>query len=358
MERIKLCIIGCGKASERHLKIFNALRNEVEVVAVCDLNKDRAEFFAKELSAKPYTDFEELLRKEPVDLVDLALPSGLHGEVGKIVLQKFRKNLLIEKPIALTLRDAEKLVSLSERYGLKIVTIFQNRANLPAMRIKELIDEGHFGRLILLSARFYWRRDQTYYDSANWRGTWSQDGGALAQQGCHFVDMMTYLGGEVAEVYGQMGTYLVNIEAEDLFVGTVKFKNGALGTIEATTCARPKDIKAELVILGEKGSAILGGFSLNRLEYLALRDLLDLKIEDFKENPENPLGYAHYEYLKSAIKFFRDGTRANYLCVGADALKSLEVIVGLYESAERKKPVVIPFTPRLCRLGKKSIFRG
>lgn len=353
--KLRIAIIGCGKASEKHLRVYKALTELVEVVAVCDLNLGRAEFFAKELGAKAYTDFKEMLKKEPVDVVDLALPSGLHGEIGKIVLRGFKKHLLVEKPLALTLRDAEELINLSERYKLKLVTIFQNRANLPVQKLKEFLEKGLLGKPLLISTRFYWKRDQSYYDSADWRGTWALDGGALAQQGCHFVDMMVYLGGDVEEVYAKMGTYLSKIEAEDLLVGTLRFKNGALGTIEATTCARPKDIKAEFVVLGEKGSSILSGFSLDRLEYLALDGGVNPSLNIFDKNPENPYGFAIYQYLKSAILFFKEGALAPYLSVGEDALKSLKVILALYESAERNRPISLPFRPRYCKLGRKPL---
>lgn len=352
--KLRVAIVGCGKAAERHLKIYQALKDKVQVVAVSDVNLERAKLFAEALSAKPYSDFQEMLKKEPLDVVDLALPSGLHGSMGKIILKKFKKSLLVEKPLALTLREARELVELAERYNLKLVTIFQNRANLPVIKLKELIDGGYLGRLVLLSAKFYWSRNQKYYDSAPWRGTWAQDGGALAQQGCHFADMLTYLGGEVAEVSAMMGTFLVNIEAEDLLVGLLKFKNGALGTIEATTCARPKDIKAEVTVLGERGSAILGGFAMNRLDYLALEEVEDPEglIEGYKANPEHPLGYAHYAYFEAAIDFLRGGPKVPFLAVGEEALPSLELIIGLYEAAESKKIIKFPFRPRFCKLGK------
>lgn len=351
---LKLSIIGCGKAAERHLKIYKSLQEQVQVVAVADINSERAKFFASELSATPYSDFEEMLKKEPIDVVDLALPSGMHGKIGAIILKKYKKHLLVEKPLALTLRESYNLANLAERYNLKLVTIFQNRANRPVIKLKEFIEKNYFGKLVLLSVKFYWSRKQAYYDSAAWRGTWAQDGGALAQQGCHFADMITYLGGEIESVFAKMGTYLVNIESEDLLVGTIKFKSGALGTIEATTCARPKDIKAEVVILGEKGSAILGGFAMNTLDYLALEGVEDPSsfIEDYKSNPLHPLGYSHYTYIKSALEFFISGKRADFLAVGADALPSLQLIIGLYESAERGKEIKFPFVPKFCKLGK------
>lgn len=351
---LKIGIIGCGKAAERHLKIYKALSSEVKVVAVSDISSERANYFASELSAKAYTDFQEMLKKEAIDVVDLALPSGLHGKVGELILKKYKLHLLLEKPLALTIKEAYKLVNLAEKHNLKLVTIFQNRANLPVIKLKELLEKNYFGKLLLVSVKFYWSRTQKYYDSAAWRGTWAQDGGALAQQGCHFADIMTYLGGEIESVFAKMGTYLVNIEAEDLLVGTVKFKSGALGTIEATTCARPKDIKAEVVLLGERGSAILGGFAMNTLEYLALEGVEDVLplLEGFKNNPPHPLGYSHFSYLKASLEYFATDRRAPFLAVGDDAISSLELIVGLYESAERGKEVSFPFHPKYCKLGK------
>jgi len=355
--KLRLALVGCGKVAERHLKILKALADEVEVVGVADVNLERANLFGKELNCKAYTDFRELIKKEDPEVVDLAVPSGLHGQIGLEILGKFKKHLLVEKPLALTLREANKLVELSQKYNLKLVTIFQNRANLPVRLAKKVISEGLLGRVIHLSAQFYWCRTQNYYDSAAWRGTWEQDGGALAQQGCHFADALVYLGGEVESVFAKMGTYLVNIPTEDLLVGVIKFKNGALGTITATTAARPKDIKAEVVILGEKGSIILGGFAMEKLNHLALAEaeaLQRLNVDEFRENPPHPLGYSHFTYYQSAIKFFKDGAREDYLAIGQDAIPSLELIVGLYESAERGKEVKFPFRPLKTKLGRKN----
>ncbi|WP_022855384.1 Gfo/Idh/MocA family protein [Thermodesulfobacterium thermophilum] len=355
--KVKLAIVGCGKAAERHLKIYQALQEEVEVVAVSDVVPERAKKFAEALSAKPYTDYQEMLSKENIEVVDLCLPSGMHAEVGEIVLEKFEKHLLVEKPLALTLKDAERLVNFAQKKQLKLVTIFQNRANLPVQKLKEALSKNLLGNLVLFSAKFYWSRDQRYYDSAAWRGTWAFDGGALAQQGCHFVDMLYYLGGPIESVFAKMGTYLVNIEAEDLLVGVFKFKNGALGTIEATTCSRPKDLKAELVVLAEKGSAVLGGFAMNRLDHLAIDGVENIEdfVSGFEKNPDHPLGWSHFTYLRSAMKYFSSSEKDPWLVVGEEAIPSLEAIIGLYESAETGKEIKFPFEPIACKLGKKNL---
>ena len=355
--KLRLALVGCGKAAERHLKILKALADEVEVVGVADVNPDRANLFAKELNCRAYSDFRELIKKEDPEVVDLSVPSGLHGKIGIEILGKFKRHLLVEKPLALRLSEAKKLVELSQKYNLKLVTIFQNRANLPVRLAKRIISEGLLGKLIHLSAQFYWCRTQSYYDSAAWRGTWEYDGGALAQQGCHFADALVYLGGEVESVFAKMNTYLVNIPAEDLLVGIIKFKNGALGTITATTAARPKDIKAELVILGERGSIILGGFAMERLDHIALDDekaLERLNVDEFRKNPPHQISYSHFTYYHSAIMFFKGKPKEDYLAVGDDAIPSLQLIVGLYESAERGKEIKFPFKPLKTRLGRTN----
>ncbi len=352
--KLNVAIIGCGKAAKRHLKIYKALKDKVNVVAVSDVNLQKACSFAEEVSAKAYTNYLEMLKKEKIDVVDLCVPSGLHAAIGKEIIKEVKKPLLIEKPITLRIDEAKDLLEEAKKAGVEIITIFQNRANLPVRKAKEVIEKGLLGRLVLVSARFYWSRRQNYYDSAGWRGTWALDGGALAQQGCHFVDMLYYLGGKVKSVFAKMGTYLVDIEAEDLLVGTLKYENGALGTIEATTCARPKDIKAEITILGEKGSIILSGFAMNKLEHLKIEGEVEEETfaKGFEENPDHPLGFSHFTYLSSAVDYFLEGKEAPWLVKGKEALYSLEIIVGLYESAEKGEEISFPFVPEKCKLGQ------
>ncbi len=352
--RVKLGLIGCGKAATRHLRIFRELP-EVEVLGVSDLNPIKAQKFAEELGASWYTDWREMLERHPeIQVVDVAVPSGLHARVALPVMRDFKKHLLLEKPIALRPEEAQEMVTTAEDLDLKLVVIYQNRFNLPVKLVREALLSGYFGKPVLFSARFYWCRRQDYYDSAAWRGTWALDGGALAQQGAHHVDMLRWLGGEVESVYAQMATRLVDIEAEDILVGVIRFRNGALGTIEATTCARPKDLGAELTILGEKGSARLGGFAMNELVHLSFENggLPVDEISKLQKNPPDPLGFAHRACLKAALAYLAGGPRDERLCVGREALNSLELIQALYESAERGEAVSFPFEIKKSRLGK------
>ncbi|QJA06275.1 Gfo/Idh/MocA family oxidoreductase [Thermosulfurimonas marina] len=354
MKVVKLALIGCGKAATRHQRLFREMP-EAKVVAVSDLDPAKARAFAEALSAEPFTDWREMLARHPeVEVVDIAVPSGLHARVALSVMREFRKHVLLEKPIALLLDEAQEMVETARSLGLKLVTVYQNRFNLPVKLVREALQGGHFGKPVLFSARFYWCRRQDYYDSAAWRGTWALDGGALAQQGAHHVDMLRWLGGEVESVYAEMATRLNRLEAEDLLVGTIRFRNGALGTIEATTCARPRDLGAELVVLGEKGSARLGGFAMNELLHLEFEDGFPPPelLEAHRRNPEDPLGFAHRECLRAALRYFAGEGPDPRLCLGEEAVASLELIQALYESAERGEPVRFPFRPEKSRLGR------
>ena len=354
MRKVRIALIGCGKAATRHRRIFRELP-EAEVVAVADLNPEKARAFAEDLSAKPYTDWRKMLESHPeVEVVDIAVPSGLHARVALPVMREYGKHVLLEKPITLLLSEAREMAETARRLGLKLVTVYQNRFNLPVKLVREALLSGHFGKPVLFSARFYWCRRQDYYDSAAWRGTWALDGGALAQQGAHHVDMLRWLGGEVESVYAEMATRLSRLEAEDLLVGTIRFKNGALGTIEATTCARPRDLGAELTILGERGSARIGGFAMNEILDLAFEDGFPPTevLEAHRKNPEDPLGFAHRECLRAALRYFSGEPPDPRLCLPEEAVASLELVQALYESAERGEPVRLPFEPQKSKLGK------
>ncbi len=358
---LKLALIGCGKAARRHLALFRELP-EVELLAVADLDPGRANHFAREVGAKAYTDYREMLYRHPeVEVVDIAVPSGLHAEIALSILKDFRKSLILEKPLSLLISEAREVVRTAKELGLKVITIFQNRFNRPVIKLKEALEAGRFGKLVLASVRFYWCRRQEYYDSASWRGTWALDGGVLAQQGCHHIDMLRWLLGPVREVYALARTRLMKMEAEDVLVGTFAFENGALGTVEATTCARPRDLYAELVVLGEKGSVVLGGFALNELRYWAFEEETpedEIIRKDFASNPSDPLGYAHRACFQAVFKYLAGGTKDPRLVEGEEAIFSLELIQALYESAFSGRPVSFPLEIQYSPLGKRGSYEN
>jgi predicted dehydrogenase len=236
--------------------------------------------------------------------------------------------------------------------GVKLFVVKQNRFNVPVVKAREALVAGRFGRLILGTVRVRWCRDQAYYDQDKWRGTWAYDGGVLANQASHHVDMLEWFFGEVISVHARAITALANIEAEDTAVATLKFRNGALGIIEATTAARPRDIEGSLSILGEKGMVEIAGFAVNQIRHWCFVDELPSDkdvLEKFSVNPPNVYGFGHQAYYQHVIDCLVHQHAA--LVDGIEGRKSLELISALYESIETGEEVPLQFTPRLCRLG-------
>ena len=221
---------------------------------------------------------------------------------------------MVEKPMALKLSDAEMMISACEKNGVELFVIKQNRFNLPIVKLREAIESGRFGKLLIGSIRVRWCRTQKYYDQAEWRGTWSMDGGVLTNQASHHIDMLIWMMGEVESLNAYSATFLSKIEAEDSAVASLKFKNGAIGTIEATTAARPTDQEGSISILGEKGQVEIGGFAMNEIKIWQFDDLKDEEkrdIQKYSVNPPNVYGYGHqayYEHVMNSLE--KNGTIA------------------------------------------------
>jgi predicted dehydrogenase len=236
--------------------------------------------------------------------------------------------------------------------GVKLFVVKQNRFNVPVVKAREALEAGRFGRLVLGTVRVRWCRDQSYYAQDSWRGTWRYDGGVLTNQASHHVDMLEWFMGEVDSVHARATTALVNIEAEDTAVATLKFGNGALGIIEATTATRPKDMEGSLSVLGERGAVEIAGFAVNQIRTWQFSEPIpeDTEImEKFSVNPPNVYGFGHHAYYKHVIDCLLHGGPA--LVDGLEGRRSLELISALYESIETGREVTLRFRPTRCRLG-------
>jgi len=346
---IRLAMVGCGAISQKHV---NALQNveNVKIVAVCDMNPKLAIVVGQRLQVPSFTDPHEMAIKEKFDAFEILTPSGNHASM-ILELVKYQKHFIVEKPLALRIEDADQILQSCDANGIKIFVVQQNRYNLPVVKLKEAIDQGRFGKLVLGTIRLRWCRKQSYYDEKPWRGTWAEDGGVLTNQASHHIDMLIWLMGDVESVMAMTSTSLANIEAEDTGVAIVKFYNGALGVIEATTATRPKDLEGSISILGEKGAVEVGGFFMNQLKTWQFQDVLpeDETIwSEWSKNPDTP-AWNHGEYLKDVIKCIQENRRG--LVDGLEGRKSLELINAIYESAETGQMVPLRFRPRFCRLG-------
>ena len=264
-KNIRIVVIGCGRVAQHYKKMFDSgVVSNWNLVGFCDILSDRSEYFANHFHTRSYKSFESMLENEKPDLVLVLTPSGLHYEHTKIAFD-YGCNVLCEKPITMLPSQAEELKEIAQEKGLMYGTAFQNRLNPAIIALEKAIKNNRFGKIITATIRLRWCRYQDYYEDG-WHGTWAQDGGVINQQAIHHVDAINWLLGPIESVNATITNRLNNLEAEDTLVAIMKFESGALGTIEATTAARPEDFEASLSVVGEKGMVLVGGIALNKIE--------------------------------------------------------------------------------------------
>jgi predicted dehydrogenase len=247
------------------------------------------------------------------------------------------------------------MIRVCDENGIKLFVVKQNRFNVPVVKLRQALEAGRFGKLVLGTVRVRWCRTQAYYDQDSWRGTWALDGGVLSNQASHHVDLLEWMMGDIESVFAKSTTALVDIEAEDTAVVILKFRSGALGIIEATTAARPKNLEGSISILGEKGSVEIGGEAVNAMRtwQFAHREPGDQDVmEKYSVNPPNVYGFGHHAYYEHIVNCIEHNTQQ--LVDGLEGRKSLEVISAIYESIETGKEVFLHFAPRKCRLGERD----
>ena len=355
MSKLNFALLGCGRIAPKHI---DALTTDsvsgARLAAVCDVIPERAQAIAKKHGVPAFTDRFEMMEKmgDQIDVVSILTPSGLHAQ-HTVDLAKYAKHLVVEKPMALTLTDADRMISACDTNGVRLFVVKQNRYNQPVKKLREAVESARFGKLVMGTVRVRWCRMQKYYDQDKWRGTWAYDGGVFANQASHHVDLLQWMMGDVESVFAKTSTALVNIETEDTGVVILRFKNGALGVIEATTATRPKDLEGSISILGEKGSVEIAGFAVNEMKTWNFTDTQPGDhevVEKYRNMPPNVYGFGHTEYLNKVVESIREGRSA--LVDGLEGRKSLELISAIYESVETGKEVFLRFVPKKCRLGQ------
>jgi UDP-N-acetyl-2-amino-2-deoxyglucuronate dehydrogenase len=351
---LKFALIGCGRIAERHSILLgsNQIQN-AKLVSVCDISLKKAKKIATKFNISAYSDVNEMLKSETIDVAVVLTPSGDHAE-NVINLSSKVKYIIVEKPLALNIQDAEKMINECKKKNVKLFVVKQNRFNLPVIKLKEALDKGRFGKLTLGTVRVRWARHQSYFDLDSWRGTWNMDGGVLANQASHHIDMLLWMMGDVESVFAKTTTSLVNIESENTAVATLKFKNGALGIVEATTATRPKNLEGSLSILGEKGTAVIGGIAVNKLQTWVFDDdqpdNTDV-LNKFSENPPDVYGFGHKAYYDYVVECLIHKKNYNKLD-GSQGLKSVELISAIYESTLLEKEIFLDTQSRNIRLGE------
>ncbi|MDC0552987.1 Gfo/Idh/MocA family oxidoreductase [Methylophilaceae bacterium] len=350
---LNVALVGCGRISKRHAELLG--KNQItgmRLIAVCDLLKSKAKKIASEFTIPYYTDMHKMMHEQTVDVVVVLTESGNHSE-NVIALAPYGAHIIVEKPMALRVIDADQMIKACAAQNINLFVVKQNRFNVPVVKLREAIESKRLGKIVMGTVRVRWCREQSYYDQDSWRGTWLMDGGVLTNQASHHIDLLEWMIGDIDTVYAKSTTALVNIEAEDSAVVIVKFKNGALGIIEATTAVRPKDLEGSLSLIGEKGSVEISGFAVNELRHWNFIDPepSDLLVkEKFSVNPPSVYGFGHKAYYDHVVDVINNKSKA--LVDGVEGRKSLAVISAIYEAIETNKEVHVNYK-NLSRLGSK-----
>ena len=345
--KLKYALIGCGRISPNH--IAAAQNNDLNIVAICDIEEknmhDKKVKFKLSDDVHCYTDYLDMLEKEKPELVAIATESGKHAEIAINCIKKGHANVIIEKPIALSLKDADEIINAAKEEGVKVCACHQNRFNKSVQKIREAVDMERFGRMLHGTAHIRWARDYEYYSRAKWRGTWAQDGGALMNQCIHNIDLLRWMMGDEIECVVGMTDRLKHdyIEAEDLGIALIKFKNGAYGIVEGTTNIYPKNLEETLYLFGEKGTVKAGGTSVNVIEEWNFSDMLDdpndIKTR-FHENPPNVYGFGHTPLYADVIDAIKNDR--NPYVDGEAGKRALELVLAIYKSAATGEMVKLP----------------
>jgi UDP-N-acetyl-2-amino-2-deoxyglucuronate dehydrogenase len=352
-KKIRIVVIGCGRVAQHYKKIFDSgIVSSWNLVGFCDILSDRSEYFAHHFHARSYSSFESMLENEQPNLVLVLTPSGLHYEHTKIAFD-YDCNVLCEKPITMLPSQAEELKEIAQEKGLMYGTAFQNRLNPAIIALEKAIKSNRFGKIITATIRLRWCRYQDYYEDG-WHGTWAQDGGVINQQAIHHVDAINWLLGPIESVNATITNRLNNLEAEDTLVAIMKFESGALGTIEATTAARPEDFEASLSVVGEKGMVLVGGIALNKI---VTWNFIESNLEDesvpdkFSQEVETGYGVSHGPLLQSVIDALQIN-KIDTLVSPDEAVNTARVVHALYKSDEDQCWVKLKDEPISKRLGK------
>ena len=349
---LTFALVGCGRIAKRHSELLgNGQIAGARLAAVCDVAAEKATRIGEQFSVPWFSDMHEMMIKTKPDVVVVLTESGYHAQ-HVIQLAKYGKHIVVEKPMALTLDDVDAMIQACDVAGVKLFVIKQNRFNVPVLKLREALVNKRFGKLVMGTIRVRWCRDQKYYDQDAWRGTWALDGGVLTNQASHHVDLLEWMMGDVDTVFAKSTTALVNIEAEDTAVVILKFRNGALGIIEATTAVRPKDLEGSISILGERGTVEIGGFAVNKMKVWNFTEPQEGDadvMEKYSVNPPNVYGFGHQAYYEHVVDCIQN--KKQQLVDGLVGRRSIELINAIYESIETGREVQLRFQPKRSRLG-------
>ncbi len=339
--KMRFALVGCGRIAQNH---FNALRqhgDQCELTGVCDIDAKLVQQAAELTGARPYPTLSAMLSSCEADAVIVATPSGLHPEQ-VIQVAASGRHAITEKPMATRWEDGKRMVQACDAAGVRLFVVKQNRRNATLQLLKNAVDKKRFGRIYMVNLNVFWTRPQAYYDSARWRGTWEFDGGAFMNQASHYVDLLDWIVGPVESLQAYTATLARDIEVEDTGVISLRWRNGALGSVNVTMLAYPRNLEGSITVLGEHGSVRIGGVAVNEVQQweFAQPDPDDAKVAEASYRTASVYGFGHPLYYDNVIKVLRG--LAEPETDGREGLKSLEVLIAAYMSARDGKRIALP----------------
>ncbi len=339
--KVRFALVGCGRIANNHFDSIKKLADQCELVDVCDIDADALAAATASTGAAGHANLTDLLAATTADCVILTTPSGLHSRQAIQVAQA-GLHVVTEKPMATRWQEGLDMVRACDEAGVRLFVVKQNRRNPTLQVLKNAVSSGRFGRIYMVNVNVFWTRPQAYYDSAAWRGTWEFDGGAFMNQASHYVDLLDWIVGPVESVMAYTGTLARDIEVEDTGVAAIKWRSGAMGSINVTMLTYPKNLEGSITILGEKGSAVIGGVAVNEIKHWEFQtpDPMDASIKDASYQTTSVYGFGHPLYYKNVIDVLRGEAKPE--TDGREGLKSLELLIGMYHSARDGRRVNLP----------------
>jgi UDP-N-acetyl-2-amino-2-deoxyglucuronate dehydrogenase len=339
--RIRFALVGCGRIAQNHFASIKQHAERAELVGVCDIDPLALEEAFKTTGAKPFKTLTEMLASCDADVYILTTPSGLHSDQA-IEIARAGKSVITEKPMATRWEDGRRMVSACDEAGVRLFVVKQNRRNATLQLLKKAIEKKRFGKIYMVNLNVFWTRPQSYYDQGGWRGRWEYDGGAFMNQASHYVDLVDWLMGPLESLQAYTATLGRDIEAEDTGVISLKWRSGALGSMNVTMLTYPKNLEGSITILGEKGTVKIGGVAVNEIQHWEFEDPNpdDLKVKEVSYETTSVYGFGHPLYYDNVIKVMRG--EAEPETDGREGLKSLQVIIATYLSARDGVRVALP----------------
>ncbi|RKT45542.1 Gfo/Idh/MocA family protein [Thiocapsa rosea] len=339
--KIRIAVLGCGRISRNHFGAIEKHRDRLELAAVCDTNPVTLKAHAETFAVPGFTDLSQMLQEVTPDLVAICTPSGLHPDEA-ITVARHGVHVMTEKPMATRWQDGLRMVRACDDAGVHLFVVKQNRRNATLKLLKQAVEQKRFGRIYSVAVNVFWTRPQDYYDSAKWRGTWEFDGGAFMNQASHYVDLLDWIIGPLESVMAYTGTLARNIEVEDTGVAALRWRSGAVGTLNVTMLTYPKNLEGSITILGEKGTVRIGGVAVNDIQHWEFAEPRpeDEEVAQASYATTSVYGFGHPLYYDNVINTLHG--EAEPETSGREGLRSLELLIAMYLSARDGKRVALP----------------